>query len=76
MLDDIVVVIDIKRIGKLGLQTGISLCDVEGIGIISDVKQLGDVGLAGVTTIMKPEIALFTELIMKIDGCNGLDNLE
>ena len=50
------------------LQPGITLCDVERVGVVGDVEQLGDVGLTGVTTIVEPDVALLMEFVVEIDG--------
>ena len=68
VLLDVVVVIDIQRIGELGLQTRITLSDIEGIGVISDVEQLGHLRLTGIATVMYPDVLLVTEFIVEIEG--------
>ena len=67
-LGDVVIVIDVEGVGELRFQTGISLRDVERVGVVGDVEQLGDVGLTGVAAIVKPNVALLMELVVEVDG--------
>ena len=64
----VVVVVDVERVGELRLQSWVSLCDVERVGVIGDVEQLGDVGLSGVASIVEPDVLLIAELIVEVDG--------
>ena len=52
VLAAVVLIVDVERVGELRLQSWITLCDVEWIGVVDDVKQLCDVGLAGVAAIV------------------------
>ena len=77
---DVVLVIGVKRIGELWLQSRITFCDKERIGVVGDIEQLGDIGLTGVATIVNPNIMLVTKLIVEVDGrcqigdiANGID---
>lgn len=77
---DVVLVIGVKRIGELWLQSRITFCDKERIGVVGDIEQLGDIGLTGVATIVNPDIMLVAELIVEVDGgcqigdiANGID---
>ena len=67
VLADVVLVIDVQRIGELWFQSWVTLCDVERVGVVGDVEQLCDVGLTGIATIVEPDIVLVAELIMVID---------
>ena len=67
VLDDIVFVVDVQRIGELRLQAGVSLRDVERVGVVGDVEQLRDVGLTGVTAVVQPDVVLVAELQMEVE---------
>ena len=80
VLLDIVVVVDIQRIGKLRLQTRITLRDIEGVGVVGNVKQLGHLRLTGIATVVNPDVLLVTELIVEVNRwrdighvANGID---
>ena len=75
VLLDVVIVIDIQRIGELGLQTRITLSDIEGIGVISDVEQLGHLRLTGIATVMYPDVLLVTEFIVEIEGWREIGHI-
>ena len=65
---DVVVVIDVQRIGELRLQATITRGDIKRIRVIANLQQLGDIGLTGVATIVDIDVLLVAELIVEVNG--------
>ena len=65
---DVVLIINIQRIGELRLQARVSLRDVERVGVVGDIQQLGDVRLTSVATIVEPDVVLVGELVVEVDS--------
>ena len=77
---DVIIIIGVQRVGELWLQTRVSLCDVERVGVVGDVKQLSHLRLAGIAAVVNPEVTLIAELIMEVECwreighiANGID---
>ena len=75
ILLDIVLVIDIQRVGELRFKPRVTLSDVEGIRVVGDVEQLGDIRLTGIAAIMEPDVMLVAELIVEVDGGSEIDHI-
>jgi hypothetical protein len=49
---DVVIVVEVQRVGKLRLQTRVTLRDVEWVRVICDVEQLSNVGLLRIASVL------------------------
>lgn len=58
ILTDVVVVVNVQRVGELRLQPRVSLCDVKGIRVVGDIEQLSNIWLSGIAPIVNPDITL------------------
>ena len=73
-------VVDVEVGGEGGLQTRITHRDVEGVGVIVDVEELGDGRLLCLSTQGHLQVALLGEAVAQVergrivgDGTNGID---
>ena len=64
---DVVIVVEIERVGKLRLQSRVTLSDVERVRVVGNVEQLRDVGLAGVAAVLYSDGLLVGELIAEVE---------
>ena len=63
---DIVVVEQAEVLGERGFQTRVTLFDVQGIGVVGDVEQVGHGRLAAGATIGEAQLADFRDLPSEI----------
>ena len=72
---DVVVVVGVQRVGERGLQSGVTLGDVEWVGVVGDVEQLRHLRLAGLAAVVEPEVALLAELVVEVEGRRQVDDV-
>ena len=77
---DVVVVVEVQRVGELGFQAWVTLRDIERVGVVGDVEQLGDVRLLCVAAILQAQCALVAEVVVEVkcrrqvgDVADGVD---
>ena len=74
VLLDVIIVIDIQRVGELWFQSWVTRCDVKRVRVIPDGKQLGDFRLARIAPIVEPKVLLVGEFVVEVNGGRDVDH--